>query len=148
TPSYVDERVNRPTDPGWASALKPGWQAARQANFHAGTFELFAPGQEDLVCDGWTEVSRNLAARLAAMGHPELTPEQLVELREKEDYGAMERLRARIASLVEDETTAESLKPWYRFLCKRPCFNDEYLPTFNRPNVTLVDVSASKGVER
>ena len=40
------------------------------------------------------------------------------------------------------------LKPWYRFLCKRPCFNDDYLPTFNRPNVTLVDVSATRGVER
>ncbi len=44
--------------------------------------------------------------------------------------------------------TAEALKPYYRFLCKRPCSSDEYLPTFNRPNVTLVDVSESKGVER
>jgi cyclohexanone monooxygenase len=40
------------------------------------------------------------------------------------------------------------LKPYYRFMCKRPCSNDDYLPTFNRPNVTLVDVSASRGVER
>ncbi|MCC6434482.1 MAG: monooxygenase, partial [Acidimicrobiales bacterium] len=31
--------------------------------------------------------------------------------------------------------------------CKRPCFHDEYLPTFNRPNVTLVDTDG-KGVER
>ena len=60
----------------------------------------------------------------------------------------MERLRRRVDSVVKDQKTAEALKPYYRFLCKRPCFNDEYLPTFNRPNVTLVDVSASKGVER
>ena len=33
-------------------------------------------------------------------------------------------------------------------MCKRPCSNDEYLPTFNRPNVTLVDVSECKGVQR
>jgi cyclohexanone monooxygenase len=33
-------------------------------------------------------------------------------------------------------------------MCKRPTFNDEYLECFNRPNVTLVDVSESKGVER
>jgi cyclohexanone monooxygenase len=71
-----------------------------------------------------------------------------MELRELEDYRAMERLRRRVDALVEDPATAELLKPWYRFLCKRPCFNDEYLPTFNRPNVTLIDVSASRGVER
>ena len=60
----------------------------------------------------------------------------------------MERLRQRVEELVDDPETAEALKPYYRFMCKRPCSNDEYLPTFNRPNVTLVDVSESKGVER
>lgn len=60
----------------------------------------------------------------------------------------MQRLRDRVDTVVEDERTARALKPYYRFLCKRPCFNDAYLPTFNRPNVTLVDVSDTKGVER
>jgi cyclohexanone monooxygenase len=60
----------------------------------------------------------------------------------------MERIRRRIDSIVTDKKTADMLKPWYRFLCKRPCFNDDYLPTFNRPNVTLVDVSDSQGVDR
>ena len=41
---------------------------------------------------------------------------------------------------------AEILKPYYRYLCKRPCFHDEYLDAFNRPNVTLVDCPA--GIER
>ena len=31
--------------------------------------------------------------------------------------------------------------------CKRPCFHDDYLPTFNRENVTLVDTDG-QGVER
>ena len=69
-------------------------------------------------------------------------------IREEEDYKVMERLRRRVAEVVDDPETAEALKPYYRFMCKRPCSNDEYLPTFNRPNVTLVDVSESKGVER
>ena len=69
-------------------------------------------------------------------------------IREEEDYKIMERLRRRVASIVDDPDTAEALKPYYRFMCKRPCSSDEYLPTFNRPNVTLVDVSESKGVER
>ena len=63
------------------------------------------------------------------------------------DFQAMEEIRARVDAVVEDKTTAELLKPWYYQMCKRPCFHDEYLPTFNRPNVTLVDTSG-KGVER
>jgi cyclohexanone monooxygenase len=55
------------------------------------------------------------------------------------DYQKMEKVRARAEAIVEDPETAESLKPYYRQFCKRPCFHDEYLPTYNRPNVTLVD---------
>ncbi|MGW4981089.1 flavin-containing monooxygenase [Streptomyces mirabilis] len=150
TPSYIDERGNVPTDPEWVKTLEPGWQKERQRNFHTAAFEAFAPGQPDLVCDGWTEVSRNLAAQLDATdGWSALAdPEKFMELREIQDYRAMQRLRDRVDAVVEDEETAQALKPYYRFLCKRPCFNDEYLPSFNRPNVTLVDVSDTKGVER
>ena len=101
------------------------------------------------VCDFWTELGRNTAARVLGLPDPaSMTPEQFMGLREEEDYKVMERLRRRIGSLVDDPDTAEALKPYYRFLCKRPCSNDDYLPTFNRPNVTLVDVSESKGVEK
>jgi cyclohexanone monooxygenase len=151
TPSSVGERGNTPTDAEWAKSLKPGWQKERQANFHAWSplgFAGYVPGQEDLVCDFWTEIGRNVAAKLAAMGDAQPTLEQVVEMLEQEDYRVMERLRRRVESIVEDKETAEALKPWYRFLCKRPCSNDDYLPTFNRPNVTLVDVSETKGVER
>ena len=151
TPSSVDARGNPPTDPEWARSLQPGWQKERQANFHAWSplgFMGYVPGQKDLVCDFWTEIGRNVAAKLEAMGNPPLTPLELGAMLEREDHRVMERLRRRVDSIVEDEETAEALKPWYRFLCKRPCSNDDYLPTFNRRNVTLVDVSASKGVER
>jgi cyclohexanone monooxygenase len=148
TPSYIDDRGNTPIDAEMIKALGPGWQKRRQANFHTAAFVGFGPGDKDLICDGWTEVSRNMAAKLESMGWPQLTPAQLIEMREIEDYKAMERLRRRIDSVVRDRKTAAALKPYYRFLCKRPCFSDEYLPTFNRPNVTLIDVSESKGVER
>lgn len=60
----------------------------------------------------------------------------------------MERIRRRTDEIVKNPETAEALKPYYRYMCKRPCSSNDYLPVFNRPNVTLVDVSASKGVER
>ncbi len=151
TPSSVDERGNKPTDPQWAASLKPGWQEERKRNFHRwtplGGGVVF--DEADLVCDFWTELGRNLTARIAASEDPtSLTPEQIGAMHEEEDYKVMERLRRRVAELVEDPTTAEALKPFYRFMCKRPCSSDEYLPTFNRSNVTLVDVSESKGVQR
>jgi cation diffusion facilitator CzcD-associated flavoprotein CzcO len=148
TPSTVDERPNPPTDPEWVKTLKPGWQKERQANFQRAAMEFLKPGDPDLVCDIWTEINRNLASELEAEGWPQLSFEQLMARRELVDYRVMERLRQRAASMVKDPQTAEALKPWYRFLCKRPVSNDDYYPTFNRPNVTLIDVSATRGVER
>ncbi|GAA3725439.1 flavin-containing monooxygenase [Gordonia hankookensis] len=153
TPSYIFERANYPTDPEWVQTLEPGWRAARQRNFHNAAFAFYNPGEPDLICDGWTEVARNMAAKLNATENYEgwaalADPAKFMELKEIEDYRAMERLRRRVEQIVEDPETAEKLKPYYRNMCKRPVFNDEYLPTFNRPNVTLVDVSETKGVER
>jgi cation diffusion facilitator CzcD-associated flavoprotein CzcO len=70
-----------------------------------------------------------------------------MRLAEIADFKKMNQIRARVDSIVEDKRTAESLKPWYRQFCKRPTFNDEYLPAFNRPNVTLVD-TMGRGVDR
>ena len=149
TPSTVDVRNNTPTDPEWVKSLQPGWQKERQRNFHSWTFEGMALGQPDLVCDFWTELGRNTAARVLALEDPaSLSPEQFMTIREEEDYKVMERLRRRVDSIVDNDDIAEALKPYYRFLCKRPCSNDDYLETFNRPNVTLIDVSATKGVQR
>ncbi|GAA3384995.1 NAD(P)/FAD-dependent oxidoreductase [Cryptosporangium minutisporangium] len=150
TPSYINERGNVTVTPEWAATLEPGWQEVRRRNFHTAAFEAFAPGQADLICDGWTEIARNLQAHLdATNGWGALAdPAKFMALREEIDHRYTQRLRDRIASIVKDPVTAETLKPYYNYLCKRPVFNDEYLPTFNRPNVTLVDVSDTKGVER
>ena len=150
TPSSVDERANTPTDPHWAAALQPGWQEERKRNFHNWSpFVGVVFGEPDLVCDFWTELGRNLTARIAGSADPTaVTIEQIMAFREEEDYKIMERLRRRIEAIVDDPDTAESLKPYYRFMCKRPCSSEQYLATFNRPNVTLVDVAESKGVER
>ena len=148
TPSNVDERPNPPTDAEWAKSLQPGWQKARQDNFHRAAMEFFQPGEPDLICDIWTEMARNMAAELAAEGWPQLPLDEFMARRELMDYRVMERMRARVEAIVEDPETAEALKPWFRFLCKRPLSNDEYYPTFNRPNVRLVDVSATQGLER
>ncbi|MFP5306207.1 MAG: monooxygenase, partial [Gammaproteobacteria bacterium] len=105
-------------------------------------------GEPDLVCDIWTEINRTMSLELDAAGWPDLSAAEYLARREVVDYRVMERLRRRVDAIVEDPATAEALKPYYRFLCKRPCSNDDYYPTFNRANVRLIDVSAGQGVER
>lgn len=148
TPSNIDERPNPPTDPDWAASLKPGWQQERMANFHRGAQQFFLPGEPDLICDIWTEISRNLNLELEADGFPELGIEELMARREVVDFQVMERLRRRVDAIVEDRQTAEILKPWFRFMCKRPLSNNDYYPTFNQLNVKVIDVSPTQGVER
>lgn len=147
TPSSVDERPNPPTDPDWIKSLRPGWQKQRQANFQRAAMEFFKPGEPDLICDIWTEISRNLAAELESEGWPVLEPHEFAARRELVEFRVMERLRRRVDAIVRDPGTAEALKPYYHFLCKRPLSSDDFYPTFNRPNVTLFDVSETRGLE-
>ncbi|MCH7709759.1 MAG: NAD(P)/FAD-dependent oxidoreductase, partial [Myxococcales bacterium] len=145
TPSSIDVRANRPTDVEWARNLEPGWHQSRMNNF-----QLLTTGgyqQEDLVNDGWTDIVGKLLAMLQTDKNPDLSPESLARTIETADFMKMEQIRARVESIVEDPRTAEALKPYYRQFCKRPCFHDQYLQTFNRPNVSLVDTQGA-GVER
>ncbi|MEN9643855.1 MAG: hypothetical protein RL238_524 [Actinomycetota bacterium] len=142
TPSSIDVRNDRPTDPDWAASLEPGWHRRRMDNFN--NLVSGIPEQEDLVNDGWTDIIGNLLIRMRK-GQGEMTPEGIARTMELADFEKMEQIRARVDEIVLDPVMAEALKPWYRQFCKRPCFHDDYLPTFNRPNVHLVDTDG-KGV--
>ena len=145
TPSSVDERGNKPTDPEWVRTLKPGWQDYRNNNFCSILAGI--PVEEDLVGDKWTSLFKKLSELLTGKEDSNLSDEGMAIMSEIADYQKMNEIRDRVSSTVTDPETAEALKPWYGQWCKRPTFNDEYLPTFNRPNVKLVDTKG-KGVER
>ncbi len=136
TPSSIHYRGDRPTDPEWYNAQKPGWQQERMVNFTT----AFSGGavEVDLVDDEWTQSFFD-ASDLEAGG--EFSAHQLANFRK------MEFARARVDEEVKDPKVAEALKPWYNFFCKRPCFHDDYLPTFNRDNVNLLDTDG-RGMER
>ena len=143
TPSSIDVRDNRPTDPEWAAGLKPGWQKARMENFN--TLTSGGIVDEDLIQDGWTEIIRNLISMANYRGKG-LQRSEIAEMIELADFQKMEQVRARAQEIVNDPDVAESLKPYYRQFCKRPCFHDDYLPTFNRGNVHLIDTDG-KGID-
>jgi len=141
TPSAIGVRGNRPTDAEFGDRLEPGWQQARMDNFQA--IMLGLPVEDDLVDDGWTH-------HFAAVNHPGvvegMTGADIARRGEELDFEVMEEHRRRVEELVSDPVKADILKPYYRYICKRPCFHDEYLSAFNAPNITLVDCPA--GIER
>lgn len=138
TPSSIDERNNRPTDPSWAESLSPGWQQNRMDNFD--TITSGGHASEDLVSDGWTDIIRRLLVRPKKNPPPGNTtaaateedtadadPASLAQKLQLADYEKMNSIRARVDRLVHDPATASALKPWYNQFCKRPCFHDAYL---------------------
>jgi cation diffusion facilitator CzcD-associated flavoprotein CzcO len=140
TPSAIAWRGNHPTDPEWVKTLRPGWQKERMDNFSA--VMIGRPVETDMVADAWGQY----AARVANFrGEPGMSPEEVALAAEAFDYQVMEEHRQRVDEMVDDPDVAEALKPYYRYLCKRPLFHDEYLSAFNLPTVTLVDCPA--GIE-
>ena len=173
TPSSIDVRNNQPTDPDWISTQKEGWHDERRKNFE--TLLTGGQVKEDLVSDGWTEAFRLLfgslrekapskmqmaawaaksifSSEMYKKGFKSYMTDKAMEAMDirnamqMADFQKMEQVRARAQEVVKDEKTAESLKPYYNQFCKRPCFHDEYLDTFNRPNVELIDTDG-KGLE-
>ena len=146
TPSSIDVRANKPTDTNWFNEMAtPGWQQRWLENFTSN--QTGAMASEDLVMDGWTDLSRRIRAKVMSLSPENMTAEKIMEAVEDSDFEKMEQIRARVDTLVEDPKTADKLKAWYRQLCKRPCFHDQYLQAFNTPGTVLVDTDG-KGVQQ
>ncbi len=145
TPSSIDVRNNHDMDPDWFSTLQPGWQEQWLLNFT--TLQTGGFVDEDLVKDGWTDISKRIRDKLFSVPDPQFTPEAAEWAYHESDDEKMVEIRKRVDDIVADPQTADALKPWYRQLCKRPCFHDEYLYAYNRPNAHLIDTDG-KGVER
>jgi cation diffusion facilitator CzcD-associated flavoprotein CzcO len=147
TPSSIDVRNNHPIDPDWFASLEEGWQKKWLLNFT--TLQTGGFADEDLVKDGWTDIAQRIRDRVVAeiTNGGEFTPDTIRRAYEESDDEKMDEIRSRVDAIVDDARTAEGLKPWYRQLCKRPCFHDDYLQSFNAPTTHLVDTDG-KGVER
>ena len=147
TPSSIDVRNNQPIDPRWFAGLESGWQRKWMTNFTV--LQTLGFADDDFVKDGWTDISIRIRDRMAQLvkDGAEIGPATLLRAYEDSDDEKMNEVRARVDTIVHDSRIAEALKPWYRQLCKRPCFHDEYLQAFNNPSTHLVDTDG-KGVER
>ncbi|MFN0144988.1 MAG: flavin-containing monooxygenase [Dehalococcoidia bacterium] len=143
TPSTIDVRDQRATTTEeietWSN--EPGWARARRARFAKLIGRRAIKANDDYLAGKVTEQRQ---ARPEARA---LSPEEMIREELEGNFHVMEQIRARVDAIVKDPKTAEALKPYYPYGCKRPAFHDEYLPTFNLPHVTLVD-TAPLGVTR
>ncbi len=139
TPSTIDVRDQRATSPDEIENWKqePGWARARRARFARISHLRTAVKANDDYMSGAVEDFRAPGQKMTQR----LTPEQFLQSQLDDNFRIMEQIRSRVDAIVTDPKTAESLKPYYPYGCKRPTFHDEFLPTFNRPNVTLVDTA-------
>ena len=143
TPSSIDIRDQRATTDEererWAQ--EENWAKKRRARFaKISTGRTALQANEDYL-SGKVDDFRERKVHAT-----KLAPEELVQKQLDTNFRIMEQIRARVDAVVEDPATAEALKPYYPYGCKRPTFHDEFLPTFNRPNVHLVD-TAPVGVQ-
>ena len=116
-------------------------------NFVENTDGIIRDDLIDLVNDGWTangvrvtKIRNQMKKETQRTGITMNTSERR-EMIELQDYEHVERIRKRTDAVVKDPTTADALKPWYRLFCKRPCFHDDYLDSFNRNSVKLIDTN-------
>lgn len=138
TPTAVGVRDNAPTDPEWFASLEPGWQRRRIEGFTA-----LANG-ENADCgvnDGWVRFFRRMITAEQSVPVDRRDPDTVEVAKEAADYEHNEEVRARVDQIVRDPVKAALLKAYYRTLCKRPGFSDDYLPAIDRDNVELVDAS-------
>ncbi|MDG1986859.1 MAG: NAD(P)/FAD-dependent oxidoreductase [Halieaceae bacterium] len=143
TPAAVEERNNYPTDLNWwKHSRPPGWWEKRARNFDG--FSAGEDPDEDLVADGWT---KSWAKFSAASKEVTDSKDSDISIQQLVDYEKMGAIRGRIENIVHDKNTAESLKPYYNWFCKRPLFHDGYYECFNQKNVTLIDTKG-KNLDR
>lgn len=144
TPSSIDVRDQRATTrqeiDTWK--LEENWAKKRRARFARISAGRTAMKANDEYLSGQVSDFKERKQH-----DRDLSMEELVQKQLDTNFRIMEQIRARVDAIVEDPVTAQALKPYYPYGCKRPTFHDEYLPTFNRPNVHLVD-TAPMGVQQ
>jgi cyclohexanone monooxygenase len=147
TPSYSIPAHNAPLDPDEVRALKARYPEFR-AEARAEGFGIVNPfpvveDQDPEYVPTAQELKLILERNWEHGGLSFLTGAQgLIVLPELNEIAA-EFVREKIRAVVDDPDTAELLCPRTPIGCKRLCVDTHYFEAYNRPHVSLVDISDS-----
>ncbi|HEX5796128.1 MAG TPA: NAD(P)/FAD-dependent oxidoreductase, partial [Geminicoccaceae bacterium] len=140
TPNYVVPARNAPLDPAVQAHIKANYQALRAQAGQGRTGQLYPINPLPAAAASPAEREREYQARWdqGGLGFIGAFADLLFD-REANDTAA-EFIRARIRAVVRDPAVAAALSPASVVGCKRLCIDTGYYETFNRANVTLVDL--------
>ncbi len=148
TPNYVVPSQNAALDPADVAKLKSDYKGFRaRAKTRPSAF-LFPFHTDSVMSVSPEERRARFEAQWKVGGLPFLGAFGDLLTNEKANDEVIAFWRDKIRSIVKDPKVAELLTPKGDiFGCKRLCSGTNYYETYNRPNVTLVDV-AGAGVKR
>jgi cation diffusion facilitator CzcD-associated flavoprotein CzcO len=141
TPNYSIPAHNQPLEPAVVQRVKSDYPGFRRenaqrpfgANFphnELSALELDETARSRLYEERWRQGGLGFVAAFS-----DLITDRAA------NQTAAEFVRGKIREIVRDPAVAERLSPTQVIGCKRLCVDTGYYETFNRPNVTLVDVN-------
>ncbi len=143
TPNYAVPAHNRPLDPVEQAEIKKHYPEIRERAKKTRNGVDHSPNPAAAVDTGEEERLEEFESRWATGGLGFLGAFADLLVDHEANEMAAEFVRAKIRRKVDDPEVARLLTPRSTFGCKRLCVDIGYFETFNRPNVTLVDVSRS-----
>jgi cyclohexanone monooxygenase len=140
TPHYTVPAQNAPLSPEYRQAVKADYAAIRQRAWQMPNGLDFELNPGSAVEAAPTARRREYERRWAYGGVTFMGAFSDLLASQAANDTAAEFVRDRIRETVRDPKLAELLSPSYIIGCKRLCVDTGYWETFNRENVTLVDV--------
>ncbi|MBT5572324.1 MAG: NAD(P)/FAD-dependent oxidoreductase [Alphaproteobacteria bacterium] len=141
TGNYVIPAHNRALDPEEVAAIKADYPALRAKASASFSGNYFPVGGQSAMAVSEEERNREYESRWQEGGLAFMAAYADFMTSEEANETASEFIRDKIRGIVTDPATAERLAPKQLFMCKRLCVGTDYYETYNRDNVSLVDVS-------
>lgn len=142
TPAFTLPAMNAPLDPDLVARFKARYRAHREATRHTHGGVLTTPAEDSALAVDAAERERRfeeawgsgtLFGLLSSFSDLMIDPEA--------NEFAAQFVRDRIADIVDDPETAARLMPRsFPIGAKRLCLDTGYYATYNRPNVSLIDL--------
>ena len=147
TANYSIPAHNRPLEPDEVRAVKADYASMRARAWCNPTGVDFDYGQQSALDAGHDEREREYEARWRQGGLGFMAAYKDLMLSHEANDSAASFVRRKIREIVHDPDVAAKLSPKNIIGAKRLCIDTGYYATYNRPNVTLIDVS-ERPIER
>jgi cation diffusion facilitator CzcD-associated flavoprotein CzcO len=141
TANYTVPAHNAPLDPAYVARIKATYPEMRRRAKTKPAGIDFEINYASAIETPEAERTKAFEARWAYGGLGFMASFSDLLLNDESNKTAADFVRAKIREIVKDPKTAEILTPKNIIGCKRLCVDTGYWETFNRPNVTLVDIS-------